>query len=164
MILIAFWEVSKLPGEKHMSLELIRDTAAGVISGIILLFIGYHLASSWFVEPDFTLSIGETNKIVTGTGVSLDNNVTMHNTYNHRKYKASVALIALERGKSQLPRDITIEFKPSFKINLGKNNSITSEMAIIIEENPERGDHLIDIFGLGEDGKERKCSFYLYIK
>ena len=146
-----------------MSLELIRDIAAGVVSGIIILFIGYHLASSYFVEPDFTLSIGETNKIATGTSISLNNNITMHNTYDHKKYKSDVALIALERGKSQLPRDIEINFQPSFKINLGENKSITSEIDIKIKENPERGDHLIDIFGLGEDGKERKCSFYLYV-
>jgi len=138
--------------------------AGGVASGVMIVIIGALAVNHFFAEPDFTLSIGETNKVASVTGVSPeDNTITMHNVNPYDNYKSSVALIALERGESRLPPGVIIEFKPSHKINLEGNESMKSDILINLENNAERGDHLIDIFGLSEDGKERKCSFYLYI-
>jgi len=132
------------------------DIIVAVIGIIFATLIGLYIQG-----PDFNISIDEPLRSYSTPG-DMYVRVTLESTNFLRGYDNRVGLMAIGRGKMEMPKGITAEFLGDEGSTISLYKESQTKVLKINTIGAKNTSHLIDILAFGKDGKEKRCSFYLY--
>jgi hypothetical protein len=146
--------------DKAEKASLRHDLISAIIPVLLGFFIGYYSG----VQPDFGISV-QPIAMTIPIGSATTANITAFNIHSWpHNYQNQIILTATASPNYRNSSDLNISFDQVGFDPFIDHFPFRSKMKVYAGQNTKPGEYKLDILGIGGDGKEKRCTFLLYIR